>query len=162
MLNWEDDRRGSLAGGYRMIFDPRPLIGRLEIAPDDAEIWVELIEELYHQGDVGEASYLAVPLLAQSDAITKALPWQLLTLVSFIELARTNPNNPSVPELFLCDYLAAIERLAGLSLKAIEKSESPEQLRGMLCILALHKGLRVYATTLIDYSEDELKDILPE
>lgn len=121
----------------------------------------ELIEELYHQGDVGEASYVAVALLTQSDAITKALSWQLLTLVAYVELARTNSNNPPLPDWLLADYFGAIETLAGLCLKAMERSESPEELRGMLCILALHKGLRVYASALINYSEDELKDFLP-
>lgn len=147
-------------GGYRVIFDPRPLIRRLESASDDDETWDDLIQELYHQGDVGEASYIAVCLLARSDAITKTLPWQLLTVTAFVELARTASDNPPVPEWLLPDYSGAIETLARLSLKALETAESVEQMRGMLCIVALHKGLRVYASMLINYSEDELRELL--
>ena len=160
MWNKDDPRWSTLLGGYRVIFDPRPLIRRLESAPDDDEIWDSLIQELYHQGDVGEASYVAVCLLAQSNAITKAFPWQLLAIAAFVELARTAPGNPLVPDWLLPDYLGVIETLARLSLKALETAESPEQQRGMLSIMALHKGFRVYARMLADYSEDELREFL--
>jgi len=149
-------------GGYQMPFDPRPLIQRLESTPEDVKVWDELIEELYHQRDVGDASYAAVCLLVRSEAIAKVLPWQLLALVAFIELARTAPRNPSVPSWLISDYLAGIETLASLSLKALEAAETPEQLQGLLSIVALQKGLRVYASALCGYSEDELKELLPE
>jgi hypothetical protein len=57
----EDRFWAGLQGGYRVPFDPRSLLAKLRDDPENDRLWSELIEELYHQGDVGEASYAAVP-----------------------------------------------------------------------------------------------------
>lgn len=56
MISLYDARWLDLTGGYRMSFDPRPLIKRLETDTDTTGVWQELWNELHHQGDVGEAS----------------------------------------------------------------------------------------------------------
>lgn len=53
-----------MEGGYRLPYDPRPALDRLATV-DVAAAWAELWQELYHQGDVGEASYAAVPELVR-------------------------------------------------------------------------------------------------
>jgi hypothetical protein len=63
MLALDDPRWNTLQGGYRMPFDPRPLIRKLQDNQDAQATWEELWDELHHQGDVGDASYTAVPLL---------------------------------------------------------------------------------------------------
>lgn len=64
MISFDDPRWDDLEGGYRIEYDPRPALLTLEDSPDDPDAWAELWEELHHQGDVGEASYAAVPYLA--------------------------------------------------------------------------------------------------
>jgi len=161
MLNLQDERWNGLAGGHRIAFDPRPLLSELANSPTSAESWDALIANLYHQGDVGDASYASVPHLAGIGVREDVLPWQLLALVSFIELARTSVTNPPIPDWLESDYRKAIQALAIRSLAKIVRPNDPEQLRGMLSIISLWKGLRVYASVISDYSEEELQTLLP-
>jgi hypothetical protein len=54
MLSFDDDRWNHLEGGYKMPFDPRPSLRKIESQQDTAAAWEELWEELHHQGDVGD------------------------------------------------------------------------------------------------------------
>jgi hypothetical protein len=62
MLSWDDDHCNHLTGGYKTLFDSYPLLAKLEIALDLTKEWQQLWGELYHQGDIGDACYAAVPL----------------------------------------------------------------------------------------------------
>jgi len=57
---------GELNDGYGAPYDPRPAIAKLRAEPLDQAAWGELWNELHHQGDVGAASYAAVPLLVDA------------------------------------------------------------------------------------------------
>ena len=129
--------------------------------PDSDFLWSALAEELYHQGDVGEASYAAVSFIVYNCLPSGEPNRKLLALVGWIEIARNSPGNPSVPEWLEHDYFAAIERLAIFSIAQLTQQNSSEQLRGMLGIIALWKGLRAYGRVAIHYSEDELGELLP-
>jgi hypothetical protein len=61
MLSLDDVRWNSLKADRRTRFDPRLLFLKLETASDLKTAWHELWDGLYHQGDVGEASYASVP-----------------------------------------------------------------------------------------------------
>lgn len=65
MLSFEDHGEQKLLGGYRTAFDPRPALQNLESNVHVKDAWHELWEGLHHQGNVGEASYAAVPHLVQ-------------------------------------------------------------------------------------------------
>jgi hypothetical protein len=65
MLGFEDERWAGLMGGHRMPFDPRSWLARIESNDNAAGAWDALWEELHHQGDVGDASYAAVPHIAR-------------------------------------------------------------------------------------------------
>lgn len=64
-LDFGDERWPGLRGGYRIPYDPRSALCSLEQGKDVEAAWQELSTELYHQGDVGEASYAAVPHLVR-------------------------------------------------------------------------------------------------
>jgi hypothetical protein len=66
-----------------MPFDPRPILQVLETG-DDSAAWDQLWEELHHQGDVGEASYAAVPHLIRIQAQRSDVNWNLYALISTI------------------------------------------------------------------------------
>ena len=76
-----DPRWPSLRGGYRLPFDPRPALRRIAIG-DAEEAWKELWNELHHQGDVGEASYAAVPALVRIEAARRGADWNTYALVA--------------------------------------------------------------------------------
>jgi hypothetical protein len=93
MLSFDDDRWNHLAGGYKMPFDPRPSLRKLESRQDTPSAWKELWEELHHQGDVGDASYAAIPELVRIHRNGRAADWNLYAMVAIIELARSESQN---------------------------------------------------------------------
>jgi hypothetical protein len=141
-----------------MLLDPRPLVEKLNRG-DREEAWGGLWNELHHQGDVGEASYAAVPLLVQSHRKRGGPDWNVYALVSTIELARTEPQNPAIPEWLADDYFRAIQELASLGIQEIASAEDRESVRAILSIIALAKGIRLHAKFLLSYEEDELREI---
>src|SRR5215469_10265784 len=97
MLSLDDPRWEQLCGGYRIPFDPRPLLIQLEQDPSPGN-WGLLTEELFHQGDVGESSYAAVPQVVRIALEHSPLPVEALTLVVLIEVSRRSGENPPLPE----------------------------------------------------------------
>jgi hypothetical protein len=71
-----------------MAFDPRLALQNLESNVHVKEAWRELWEELHHQGDVGEASYAAVPHIVRIHRKRRLDYWNTYALVAIIELAR--------------------------------------------------------------------------
>jgi hypothetical protein len=112
MISLDDPRWASLTGGYGIPFDPRPLLERLEIESDTANVWQEIWNELHHQGDVGGASFAAVPFLVRSYCKRGGPDWNTYAIVAIIELARNQAPNPDVPDWIAGDYFRAIRELA--------------------------------------------------
>ena len=104
MPGLDDSRWGNLTGGYRTRFDPRPVLARLETEQDTATTWHELWDELHHQGDVGDASYAAIPHLVRIHRRRGIVDWNTYALVAIIELARTEKQNPGLPAWLEEDY----------------------------------------------------------
>jgi hypothetical protein len=162
MLSFEDSRWSGMEGGYRMLFDPRPLLKKLEAGERTDEVWCEIWDELHHQGDVGEASFAAVPHLVKICRDQGLLDWNLFGIVSIIELARNEGGNPDVPDWLKDGYFAAIRALAEIALSVFPSIHNPETVRAILSILAIEKGLRTHARFLVNYSDDELAEMESE
>jgi hypothetical protein len=156
MLNLDDSRWTVMKGGYRVLYDPRRALRKLETGSEMVEAWDELWQELYHQGDVGEASYAAVPQLVRIYRKRDQIDWNTYAIVTTIELARDNNDNPAVPGWLENEYQSALTELAQIGLVELQRAENPDTLRCILAVLALWKGLRTYARFLLEYSEDEL------
>jgi hypothetical protein len=88
MLSFEDSRWNALTAGYRTPIDLRPILQRLESEQDAKQAWDELWQELYHQGDVGEGSFVAVPHLVRIHRLRGVSDWNTYALTATIELAR--------------------------------------------------------------------------
>lgn len=161
MPDFDDERWNNLAGGYRVPFDPRPCLRKLEIQQDSAEAWAELWEELHHQGDVGVASYAAVAELVRIHRNRSAADWNLYAIVAIIELARNEPQNREPPDWLSDDYFAAIQELARKGTADILSATDPESRRAILSVVAIATGLRMHARFLVAYTEEELSEIEP-
>ena len=159
MLGLDDGRWGNLTGGYRTRFDPRPLLARLETEEDAAIAWHGLWNELHHQGDVGDASYAAIPHLVSIHRKRGVVDWNTYAIVAVIELARTERNNLELPKWLEEDYFRAIGELAEIGATEILHTKEPEAVRAILSVIALAKGLRTHGRFLVEYSEGELLDI---
>jgi len=159
MLSLDDKRWSQLKGGYRMPFDPRPLLAKIEAGEALAEVWHELWGELYHQGDVGDASYAAVPQLVRIYRSRGVIDWNTYAIVAIIELARGQGQNPAVPQWLDAEYFDALHNLAEIGSREILRAENIEDARAILSILAMTKGARTHARFLVNYSDEELLDL---
>jgi len=159
MLSFEDTRWTQMNGGYRVPYDPRPALKKLAARSETAAVWHELWQELYHQGDVGEASYASVPELVRIYREGTQLDWNAYAIVAAIELARDTARNPPLPAWLEPDYDAAITELARIGLVELPRAENRETVRSILAVLALWKGARTYAHVLLDFSEDEVLEL---
>jgi hypothetical protein len=159
MLRFDDSRWGELEGGYRVPFDPRPLLTKLRTGRRVATSWHSLWEELHHQGDVGLASYAAVPHLVRIHRRYRRANWNTYALVAVIELARTAGKNPKIPKFLQRSYFRSIRELAELGAREILKVKDPDTIRAVLSVLAIAKGARTHAKSLISYSDQELAEI---
>ena len=159
LLSLDDKRWAELKGGYRIPFDPRQLFQRLESGTDIQGCWQEIWQELYHQGDVGEASYAAVPHLVRIYQNRGKIDWNTYAIVASIELARNVGENPDVPLWLRKGYEDAINRLALTGLGELPRANDKETIRSILSIIAIWKEARTYARIIIDFSEDELNEL---
>jgi hypothetical protein len=140
MLSLDDKRWQNLEGGYRTRFDPRPLLSKLESTKDTEAAWHELWEDLHHQGDVGEASYAAVPHLVRIYRKREVMDWDTYAIVAVIELARGHGKNPEVPKWLKEGYIQAIRELAETGAVEVLRAKDPEDIRAILSILAIGRS----------------------
>lgn len=161
MLSFDDERWNNLTGGYKTPFDPRASLRKIEGQQDTVIAWEELWEELHHQGDVGVASYAAVPELVRIHRTGIVADWNLYAIVAVIELARTEPQNPEVPDWLRDDYFRSIQELAEMGTKNILSAEESETKRAILSVISIARGLRTHGKFLVEYSEDDLLKMEP-
>jgi hypothetical protein len=162
MISLDDARWSNMTGGYKIPFDPRPLLRRLKTDSDNGDVWHELWDELHHQGDVGEASFAAVPFLVRSYRERGVIDWNAYAIVAIIELARKQGSNPDVPEWIADDYFQAIRELAQVGASEALQAKSAEDVRAMLSVIAIAKGLRTHGKFLTTFSEPELMGVESE
>lgn len=159
MIDLEDDRWSTMTGGYRTLLDPRPLLEKLSADRDTGEVWHMLWDELHHQGNVGDASFAAVPFLVEQYKERGVIDWNTYAIVVIIELARKEGKNPDVPQWFADDYFQAIRNLAEIGAREVLRAETEEDVRAILGVIAIQKGLRIHGRHLVNYSEAEMVDI---
>jgi hypothetical protein len=159
MLSFEDPRWNKLEAGYRTPIDLRPLLQRLESDRDRKATWHEVWEELYHQGDVGEGSFAAVPHLVRIHRLHGAPDWNTYALAAAIELARGKGGNPDVPDWTREAYDEALRDLGQIGLKELPLASDQETVRSILGILAIVHGARTYGRILVEFSEDEVLEL---
>jgi hypothetical protein len=159
MLDLDDKRWNNLTGGYRIQFDPRPLLAKLETGSETAVTWHDLWEELHHQGDVGDASYAAIPHLVRIHQKRGVVDWNTYAIVAIIELARTEQENPEIPKWMVEDYFRSIGELAEIGATQVLLTKESEAVRAILSVIAIDRGLRTHGRFLVEYSDEELLHI---
>jgi hypothetical protein len=159
MLSFEDDRWNSLAAGYRVPVDLRPLLLQLESSNEVAGTWQALWQELYHQGDVGEGSFVAVPHLVRIHRQRAVVDRNTYALVASIELARGKGANPDVPSWTREAYDAALHDLMRAGIDELPRAKGLESVRSILSLLAVVLGARTYGRLLLEFSEDEVLEL---
>lgn len=162
MLPLNDIRWASYQGGYRLIYDASKILSRLIQGEATDTLWQELWEDLYHQGDVGEASYAAVPWLLEITRRSPQPDWNPLVLICTIELARPSPKNPEVPQELREGYFNAIQ---GIPLALAEKpclAWDDLFTQAAVAALALSRGHRAFAEIYLEFGFQEAEKWLSE
>ena len=158
MISLDDHRWSRLKGGYRLPYDPRPLLAKLEAGEETEAVWHELWGELHHQGDVGDASYACVPHRVRIYRQPGITDWNSYAIVATIGLAR-KAENPKLPAWLEQDYFEAIRDLAEIGVEELPKNARSLCSSRIPCIVALQKGARTYPRFLLEYSQEELLDL---
>ena len=70
------------------------------------------------------------------------LDWNTYAIVAIIELARGKSENPDVPQWIADDYFHAIAELAKIGTTEVLRAKNPENVRAILGVIAIEKGLR--------------------
>ncbi|MCP4319637.1 MAG: hypothetical protein GY789_27560 [Hyphomicrobiales bacterium] len=150
-----------LRGGYGVPFDPRPAANILRQHPLDQEAWREFWDGLHHQGDLGEASYAAVPLLVDVFA-DRPRNWNLYGLVFIIEVERNRLSNPDIPVELTSIYFDALKRLKTFALEDLSETSDPLLVRTATALVALVSGELKLGALLTHIDTSELSHWLNE
>ena len=152
-----DPRWSELEGGYRERYDPRPALdaaAALHLAG-----WDALFENLHHQGDVGTASYAAVPEIVSIISRAEAPEWRGYALLASIEECRLSQHNPPVPDWLAQDYRAAWAAILDPALRDFAKTDDPIAATAILAVLAHARGLTAIGAMCL-LTEDERQELL--
>jgi len=154
MIDLDDNRWATFEGGYRQVFDASVALKELE-ASDAAsgEIWETLWEELYHQGDVGVASYAAIPQLVRIYEKKQWLDSNLFMFAAKVEQSRHLERNPPVPEWLEAEYKASLVEMIQCSSRRIGEQWDFYALLGVLMLLCLVQG-KIDLAELLNYIDE--------
>ena len=165
-LDLNDPRWKELEGGYWGSYcDASVTLRRLEQATtitEANEIYKELWDELHHQGDIGIASYYAVPHLVRIANITQLLDYNVFGLVTLIEVLRHQKRNPEIPKALLPAYTEALGNLGELAKSAMNLEWSSDLTFGVLAAIAVSKGQINIAKAILNLDDDIIDDLLTQ
>lgn len=159
MLALDDPKWKQLHGGYRIPYDASDAFRRLEQGGD---VWNEVWENLHHQGDVGEASYAAVPHLVRITSKSPQRDWNPFSLISTIEIERHRKSNPPLPGWLVDDYKIAWSDLLHVAINGLRKANDPLAIRPILGAIALAKGELKLGAMISFLDESELDEHLEQ
>jgi hypothetical protein len=163
MLSLNDNRWKVLNGGYRQPYDASILLRKLESVSDNQvrkSILTDLFDELHHQGDVDLASYYAVPHLVRIATKKQLIDFDILWMVTTIEI-ESHRNNPPIPADLTQDYEHAIEQLGELGKSAIKEEWDLSSAAATLAAIAASKGQIELARAIIILEDTStLKELL--
>ena len=139
MLDLDSEKWKTLEGGYRLLYDASVPLRRLESCSEpDEEIIKELWNELHHQGDIGVASYAALPVLYRIYREKNWIDFNIPALAATIENSRQAGHNPSVPDWLAVDYSKALSGISHYCLDRIipDDKNFAKALLLLVCALA--------------------------
>jgi hypothetical protein len=164
-MDLQDSIWTTLKGGYKIPYDVSKPLKNLQSETDREEmqtIFAELWENLHHQGDVGLASYLAVPQLITICIHKKSLDWNFIGLCVLIENCRLDGHNPELPKEYDDLYFGSLTQFERYLLLNFKNITDRTALRLTLALLATVNGQPALGKAIEKLDEDLLKDFLEQ
>jgi len=159
-LSFDDPRWAEMRGGLRRKYDPRPALRMLEEGELSAA-WMELWNELQRDGNVGEASYAAVPHLVRIGRKVCPDNWMLYALVAIIEKCRVENDNPPIPDWLRGAYDSAWQDIGEMAIARIADATDETLVSALFETIACFKKQYALAR-FADLDEEERKSALDE
>ena len=162
-MELEDKTWGLLEGGYRIPYDASKPLKKLKGVishKERQELFHELWENLHHQGDVGLASYLAVPHLIDICIENKSLDWNFIGLCVAIESCRINGKNPELPSQYDDLYFSSLTKFEKYLLANLKNINDRTGFRLALALLATVNGQPELGRAIEVLDEDVVDDFL--
>jgi len=153
----------TLEGGYKIPYNASRPLRKLRDATQQDEIkniFTELWDNLHHQGDVGIASYLAIPHIVSICINKRSLDWNFIGLCVLIENCRLEDHNPELPkeyEHIYFDSLTKFEKYLLLNFKSITDRTA---LRLTLALFATVNGQPSLGRAIEILDDDVLSELL--
>jgi hypothetical protein len=159
-MDFDNPNWSQLLGGHRLPYDSKRALQALDQGGDRDAAWDELWNELHHQGDVGEASYAAVPYLVRIHIAHGIADWNTYALVATIDECRREGRNPVLPYDLRGEHEQAMVLLAERGLLELKLAGDPNLSRSIIAVVAIWKHLFVLAKLAVDHDEDELRSLI--
>jgi hypothetical protein len=126
-----------------------------------SEPYFTLWSSLFHQGDVYEASYAAVPhLLSIVESAPTAVAEELLHLVTMIETARLKDRGPELSEELEHPYLSAIRSIPSIVTRRSESDWTEGFARICAASLVVAQGKPELAEAILELSPDTIASLM--
>lgn len=138
MLDLNAEEWRSFDGGYRQPYDATPVLRILAGSNKPSEeAWSEIWNNLYHQNDVGVASYATLPWLLRIYREKGWIDFELPTYAYAIEAARREEDNPEVPDWLADEYHAAVDSVLIHCLSMRTRSSDPNFRKAVVLLAAI-------------------------
>ena len=144
MIALDSEIWNELLGGYQVAYNPVESLIRLYKNTDDDEAWKELWNQLHHQGDIGQASYAAVPHILEIERRAEHFNWNGFALIAVIEHCRQKNEAPEIGEI-ADGYEKAWEDLLKVIATDTQESWNETLTSSILSCIAFSRGQRALA-----------------
>jgi hypothetical protein len=156
LLPLEDSRWATYRGGYNgILYNAVPIIRRLQSEGATGKFWEHVWAELYHQGDVGEATYALVPYLVDYQARQRELDEQLFHFCVLVDLQQAQNNNPAIPSELEFSYMRALRALPVIGAERLKRGSAEHVVMGVAAAIALAAGHRVLARAYLEFDGED-------
>lgn len=160
-MNLDNEIWKGLEGGYRTPYDVSIPLAELEQTKQPErvkEILEEFWNELHHQGDVGIASYLAIPQLVRIAKQKSLTDSSLLALCAVIEQQRHLGENPELPNKFKTYYNAGLNELKELASGQLKNNLEEMDLLITLSAIATCNGQVKVGKAILEFEDQDILD----
>jgi hypothetical protein len=165
MISLDDPFWENVKCGYGIRYNPVPALRRLEAAwsaKEESKVFVELWDELHHQGDLGIGSYACVPQIVRIGRVRAPMTPDFFALIAVIEIERHEHDNPKMPREIADDYAQALSSIPELISKASPPKWDQSMIGSTCSALAASKGNRLLARAYLEMTEDNAIPFLRE